>query len=85
MTTQDLVRVYLLENRMSKKNFAKKVGTSIQTLTRFLNGEDVFNKTFVKIIKGVDYEIHLKPRNTSTPTNGSGASQPKTESVPQNK
>lgn len=85
MTIQDVVRIYLLENRITKKNFAKKVGTSTQTITRFMNGEDIFNKTFIKIVKAVDYEIHLKPRNTSSATNGSGTSQPKTESVPQNK
>jgi predicted transcriptional regulator len=84
MTVLDVLNIYLLEKRITRKAFCKKAGIDTSTLRRFMSGKDVFSENWVKIVKALDYEIHLKQKshNPSAASNGSGVSQPKTESVP---
>jgi predicted transcriptional regulator len=86
MTVLDVLNIYLLEKRITRKAFCKKAGIDTSTLRRFMSGKDVFSENWVKIVKALDYEIHLKPKshNSGTPNNGSGVPQSKANPVSEN-
>ena len=62
MSIKTLVQTYLLVNNMTRKALAKKAGVDVNTLRNFMNGNDILNQSFKKIVQSVDYEIHLKPK-----------------------
>ena len=85
MSLKDLVETYLYKQNVTRRGLAKKADVDVSTLRSFMDGRDIGISSFKKIVQAVDYEIHLKPRNTSTTDNGGGTSQSKAESVSQNK
>lgn len=53
---------YLHVNGLTKKDFAKKAGISVDALGRFMRGEGIMLVKFEKIVAACDREIHLHPK-----------------------
>lgn len=56
MTTIDTekIRTYIQENQLSKTEFCKRCGFSIQTLSKILSGDlNIMTSTLFRIVKGM--------------------------------